>query len=172
MTSATSLDTIDSFLAGHRIALVGASRDPKDFTRAVMRDLLGHGYDVVPVNPAASDDRVEIEGRRVYRRLREVPGTIDGALVMTPASSTLAVARDALDARVPRVWMHRGIGTGAVDEDAVALLRERGVEVVAGECPFMFVGHPSGGHRWHGLLRKLLGRYPRRNGTKAHRPAA
>lgn len=165
MSSSTSLDTIDCFLAGHRIALVGASRDPKDFTRAVMRELLGQGYDVVPVNPAASDGQVEIEGRAAFRRLADVPGPVDGALVMTPAEITLEVARDALEAHVPRVWMHRGIGTGAVDEEAVALLRSRGVEVVAGECPLMFVGQPSGGHRLHGWIRRLLGRYPRRDET-------
>jgi uncharacterized protein len=167
MASFTSLEMIDSFLAGHRIALVGASRDSKDFTRAMMRELLVQGYDVVPVNPAASEGRLEIEGRPVYRRLTEVPGELDGALVMTPSEITPDVARDALEAKVPRVWMHRGVGRGALNEEAVALLRSRGVEVVAGECPFMFMGHPAGGHRLHGMIRRLFGRYPRHYGTTA-----
>ena len=43
---------IDSFLSCRRIAVVGVSRDPKDFSRAVLRELLKRGYDVVPVSPA------------------------------------------------------------------------------------------------------------------------
>jgi uncharacterized protein len=169
--SSTSLDTIDSFLAGHRLALVGVSRDPKDFTRTVMRELLANGYEVVPVNPVASEHHDSIEGRTAYPRLTEVPGKMDGALVMTPAEVTPEVARDALAANVPRVWMHRGIGEGAVDDGAVELLRARGVEVVAGECPFMFVGKPAGAHRLHGWMRQLLGRYPRRAEIPVQRPS-
>jgi len=39
------------FLAQRRIALVGVSRDPRDLSRALFRELRGRGYDVVPVHP-------------------------------------------------------------------------------------------------------------------------
>jgi predicted CoA-binding protein len=41
------------FLAQRRIALVGLSRDPKDFRRMLFRDMCHRGYDMAPVNPAA-----------------------------------------------------------------------------------------------------------------------
>jgi len=33
--------------------------------------------------------------------------------------------------------------------------------VVAGQCPFMFLPETAGVHRFHGLVRKIMGRYPR-----------
>src|SRR3954453_2532318 len=39
------------FLAGHRIAVVGASDEPKNFGGVILRALVDHGYDPVPVNP-------------------------------------------------------------------------------------------------------------------------
>ena len=48
---ATTRAEIDKFLSNHRIALVGVSRNPQDFSRAVFRELTARGYDVVPVNP-------------------------------------------------------------------------------------------------------------------------
>ena len=46
-----SKQAIDSFLSCRRIAVVGVSRDPKDFSRAVFRAFVERGYDAVPVNP-------------------------------------------------------------------------------------------------------------------------
>ena len=55
-----SKQAIDSFLSCRRIAVVGVSRDPKDFSRAVFRAFVERGYDAVPVNAAGG----EVEGRR------------------------------------------------------------------------------------------------------------
>jgi predicted CoA-binding protein len=153
------MKSIESFLKGKRIALVGASRNPKDFSRMMLREFIAHGYDMVPVN--ASVDSVEMEGRRVYRRLSDVPGRLEGALLMTPPSEAASLAPEILDCVVPRVWFHQGVGPGAVDERAVELLRGRGVDVVAGECPLMFLDGGKGIHRVHGRIRRIFGKYPR-----------
>jgi predicted CoA-binding protein len=153
------MKSIEAFLKGKRIALVGASRNPKDFSRAVLRELIAHGYDMVPVNP--SDENIETEGRPVYRRLSDIPGALDGALLMTPASVTASIANELLACGVPRVWLHQGVGPGAVDPKAVELLLGRGVDVVAGECPMMFLDGGRGVHRLHAWIRRLLGTYPR-----------
>ena len=42
---------IDDFLSRKRLALVGVSRNPQDFTRSMFREFRRRGYDVVPVNP-------------------------------------------------------------------------------------------------------------------------
>lgn len=150
---------IDDFLSGHRIALVGVSANPSDFSRAILRELVAHGYDIVPVRPGAG----EIEGRTAYPRLQDVPGTLDGALVMTSPSVSVQVAHDCAEAHVPRVWFHRGAGQGAVSEEAIAYCREQGMQVVPGRCPLMFLGdHPAFVHRLHAGVLKLIGRYPRR----------
>jgi predicted CoA-binding protein len=153
------MKSIESFLAGRRIALVGASRNPNDFSRVVLRELVTRGYDVIPVN--VSEGIAEMEGRPVYRRLGDVPGPLDGVLVMTPALVTASIAMEVLASGVPRVWLHHGVGPGAVDAKAVELLRGRGVDVVAGECPMMFLDGGKGVHRLHAWIRRLFGAYPR-----------
>ncbi len=41
----------EEFLASGRIAVIGASDDPKNFGGTILRELLAHGIDAVAVNP-------------------------------------------------------------------------------------------------------------------------
>jgi|GEM_PF-78928 len=151
-----SLTNIEAFLRQDRIALVGASHDPKSFSRAVMRELLEVGYDVVPVNPKGGT----IEGRTVYERLADIPEPVGGALVLVSAATSEAVVREAGAAGIPRVWLHRGGGPGSSSPEAVQAANELGLTLVDGECPLMFVGR-SKVHKMHGAMRRLGGRHPR-----------
>lgn len=150
---------IDDFLAQRRLALVGASRDPADFSRVVLRELLSRGYDVVPVNPEGA----EIEGRPCARRVSEIAPPVDAVLVMTPAAVSADVVRDCATAGVARVWLHRGAGIGAVSAAAVALCYEHGIRVVPGACPLMFLPGTGWFHGLHGLVLRLFGRHPRQS---------
>jgi hypothetical protein len=47
-----------------------------------------------------------------------------------------------------------------VSPEAVALCRERGIEVVDGECPFMFLPDTGWFHGVHRLFKRLGGRLP------------
>ena len=49
-----SLETISDFLAQKRIAMVGISREGKDFSISFFEEMARRGYDMVPVNPNAS----------------------------------------------------------------------------------------------------------------------
>jgi uncharacterized protein len=142
---------IEEFLAEKRLAFVGVSHDPKDFSRQLFRGLRERGYDVVPVSPRGG----EIDGQWVAARVQDVRPSVGGALLMIPPEATRQVVRDCHEAGVRRVWMHRGFGQGAVDPDAVAFCREHGMAVVAGECPFMFLPHAGLVHRFHHFLRRL-----------------
>jgi predicted CoA-binding protein len=147
---------IDSFLTCRRIAVVGVSHDPKDFSRAVFRAFVERGYDAVPVNAAGG----QIEGCRAASRVGDVQPPPEAAFLMTPSAATGQVVRECADAGVKRVWMHRGAGPGAVSPEAVTLCRERGIEVVDGECPFMFLQGTSWFHGVHRFFRRLGGRLP------------
>ena len=151
-----SKQAIDSFLSCRRIAVLGVSRDPRDFSRAVFRAFVERGYDAVPVNPNGGD----AEGRPCARRLAEVDPPVEGAFLITPPAATAQATRDCAEAGIRRVWMHRGAGQGAVSPEAVALCRERGIEVVDGECPFMFLPGTPFTHRVHHFFRRLGGRLP------------
>ena len=152
----TTMADVRDFLNQRRIAFVGVSRNPKDFSRMLFREMCNKGYDVIPVNPAAT----ELEGRRCFRRIQEIDPPVEGALLMTRPQDTEGVVRDCVDAGIRRVWMHRGGGQGAVSKEAADLCHEKGIGLVEGYCPFMFLPGTPFFHRIHGFLLKLAGGYP------------
>ena len=154
-----SLETIEDFLAQKRIAMVGVSREPKSFSIALFEELCKRGYDVVPVNPKTPS----VLGHPCFTRVQDVHPPVDAALIMTSPLATDTVVRDCADAGVRRVWMYRATGQGAVTPTAVAFCRDRGIQLVAGECPFMFLPAAGTIHRFHGFIRKITGRYPDRH---------
>lgn len=152
-----SLNVIQDTLAQKRIAMVGISRRPKDFSGMLLQELCRHGYEVLPVNPSLD----EAMGRRCYARVQEIEPAPEVALLMTSPEVTRAVVRDCAEAGIKRVWMFRGGGKGAVDAEAVEFCRAHGIEIVPGECPFMFLAPVQGVHRFHRLIAKVLGHYPK-----------
>ncbi len=155
--SSTNMTDVRDFLSQRRIAFVGLSRTSGDFSRSLFREMCGRGYDMVPVNPAAT----ELEGRQCFRRVQEVTPPVDAALIMTSPRDTERVVQDCAEAGIGRVWMHRGGGQGSVDEKAVEFCRQKSIRLVEGECPFMFFSGTQFFHRAHGFLRKMTGSYPR-----------
>jgi predicted CoA-binding protein len=153
----TTMAEVRDFLALRRIAFVGVSRDPKDFSRMLFREMCDRGYDMVPVNPAAG----ELEARKCFARVQEIEPPAEGALILTPPRDTERVVRDCAEAGIPRVWMHRGGGQGSVSREAVDFCRKQGIHLVEGYCPFMFLSHTPFFHRVHGFFLKLTGAYPR-----------
>lgn len=157
-----TLDTIEDFLAQKRIAMVGVSREPKDFSVMLFEELCRRGYDVVPVNPSLAD----VAGRNCVARVQDIKPAVDGALLMTSPSVTDVVVRDCVEAGIRRVWMYRAAGAGAVSWKAVEFCRAHGIAVVEGECPYMFLPE-NGFHKVHGFVRWITGSYPQRPGARA-----
>jgi predicted CoA-binding protein len=152
----TNLDEIQSCLQRPRVAFVGLSTDERDFSRAVAKELGERGYDVVPVNPKAET----IADRPAYPTVAAIPEPVQWVLVMTPPDTSAAVVADAHAAGVDHVWLHRGVGHGAVSDEAVALAKAHGMTLVAGECPLMFLGKPGFPHNVHAFFKKLAHHYP------------
>jgi len=152
-----AMEIIEDFLAQKRIAMVGLSRQPKDFSVMLFDELCRRGYDVVPVNPGAS----EVLGRPCFARVQDIRPPVDAVLLMTSPAVTEAVVEDCAAAGVRRVWMYSAGVQGAVSPKAVEFCAAHGIQVVPGECPFMFFPH-NGFHRVHGFIRKITGSYPRR----------
>lgn len=157
-TQSIAMETIEDFLAQKRIAVVGISRDPSSFSVKLCEELCRRGYDIVPVNPKIA----EALGQRCFARVQDIQPPVDTALLMTPADVTDSVVGDCAEAGVRRVWLYRAGGQGAVSLKAIKFCRERGIQVVPGECPLMFLPQTGTIHRIHGVIRKITGRYPRR----------
>ena len=152
----TTRADIVAFLAHHRIAVVGVSRDPKHFSRYMFDELCTRGYDAVPVNPQAQ----KLAGHPCFARVSMIKPPVQAALVMTPPGETEQVVRDCETAGIRAVWMHQGAGQGSGSPAAVEFCREHGLNVIEGHCPFMFLPHTQFVHRAHGFLLKVMGRYP------------
>jgi len=148
---------VRDFLAQKRIALVGMSHNRRDFSAVLFRELSSRGYDMVPVNPNLR----ETQGWHCFARVQDIVPPVDAALLITSPAVTDSVIRDCAEAGIHRVWMYRAGGTGAVSPEAVQFCREHNIEVVPGECPYMFLPGVGPIHWIHGCIRRLTGRFPK-----------
>jgi uncharacterized protein len=144
--------TVEAFLDSSKIAVVGASDDPKSFSSTVVHALMDHGCTVIPVNPAHDT----VAAMTCYPDLASIPASVDAVLVMVPAGAAAGVVEEAAAAGARRVWLFKGLGSqGALSDEAVAACERHGMEVVAGACPLMFLEPVGGFHRFHRALRRL-----------------
>lgn len=147
---------IDEFLAEKRVVFAGVSRDPKHFSHVLLAEFQRRGYEIVPVNPNAS----EVAGLPCYARIADIPLPVKAALVLTTGDATDAVVREAVAAGITHIWLYRAVGGGAVTTASVAYCREQGIALVPGECPLMFLPNTAWFHRMHGLIKRIAGTYP------------
>src|SRR5262249_24573655 len=151
------LKMVRDFLAQKRIAMVGVSRDNRTYSAKLFDELCCREYDMVPVNPRTD----KVQGRECYARVQDIQPPVQAALLMTSATLTEDIVRDCAEAHIRHIWMYRASGTGAVNQRAVELCDDWGIQVVAGECPLMFLPGTDAIHRMHGFVRKITGRYPK-----------
>ncbi|HMK46532.1 MAG TPA: CoA-binding protein [Methanocella sp.] len=83
---------LDPLLKPHSIAVIGASKDPSKWGYKIYHNILNNHYDgdVYPVNPTAQ----EILGRQCYPDLASIPGEVDLAVVVIPATAAMAIVDD------------------------------------------------------------------------------
>jgi predicted CoA-binding protein len=132
-------DNIQDFLARRRIAIVGVSHQSKDFSRMLFRAFRDRDFDVVPVNPGA---RV-IEKKYCFPRIQDIQPPVEAALLMTSPEVSEQIVRDCAAAGIRRIWIYRH------SPIAEAWCAERGIAVIAGECPMMFLNGAGWIHRVH-----------------------
>lgn len=143
---------VHDFMTAARIAVVGASDDPKNFARTIYTELRKHGHDAVAVHPHTAT----VDGDPCYPDLASVPGDVDGVVIMVHRDKSADVVAEAVARGVRRIWLFKGIGgAGAVSDRAVDLCRQHGVRVVAGACPLMFLEPVGSVHRFHRAVRRL-----------------
>ncbi len=150
-------DLISEFLRQKKIAIVGVSRDERDFSRTVFREFSERGYDVVPVNPQSG----AIDDAQFVSNIKDVSPAPDVVVIMTPPAATAQIVRECAEAGISRIWLHRSIGAGSVSDEALEFCAEHDIRVVAGYCPLMFLSEAGFVHRVHGFFLKLARAYPR-----------
>ena len=152
----TTLELIRQFLDEKRIAIIGASRHPKEFSRSLMAELQRRGVDVVPVNLHAP----EIDGVACARSILEVTPKVSAAIIMTPKYALKQSILECISAGVTTIWLFGLKGPGEFPADMLELCANRGVKVIPGYCPYMFMDNAGWFHRLHGSFNRMFGEYP------------
>jgi hypothetical protein len=108
------------------LAVVGLSPSPARPSHRVARAMLGFGYRIIPVRPAAA----EVMGLRAYPRLEEVPGPVD-LVVVFRSPDKIGPVVDACIARGDRrLWLQDGV----VNPAEAARAQAAGIQVVMDRC--------------------------------------
>jgi len=110
------------------IAVVGCSTNPEKDAHTVPKMMLEKGYNVLPVNPTAT----QIFGRPALKSLSEIKEPVDIVNVFRPGPECDKVAEEAIKMRPkPRaVWLQLGI----TNERAKKLCEEAGVQFIQDHC--------------------------------------
>ncbi|WP_436399517.1 CoA-binding protein [Roseobacter sp. S98] len=114
-----------------RIAAVGVSMNPVRPSYYVARYLGLRGYTVIPINPMHSGE--ELFGQPVYASLSDIPEPVDMVDIFRRSEAVPPVVDEALSVfpDLRTLWMQIGVE----HEDAAALARARGIDVVMNRCP-------------------------------------
>jgi uncharacterized protein len=124
------VDDVRAILTGTRVwAVVGCSPDPNRDSHRVASMLKRRGYQMIPVNPMAS----EILGERSYPTVAAIPADagVEVVDVFRRADAAGAHVDEAVAIGARAVWMQLGV----VDEAAAERGRAAGLRVVMDRCP-------------------------------------
>lgn len=110
------------------IAMVGLSADPMRPSHFAAIYMQSEGYDIIPVNPRYVGEK--ILGQMVYASLRDIPRPVDIVDVFRRPSETPALAREAVAIGAKVFWLQLGV----INDEAAAIAREGGLEVVMDRC--------------------------------------
>ena len=115
----------------HRVAVLGIKTEAQADQPAfyVPKYLADAGIEILPV-PVYYPEVTEILGKRVYRRLMEIPGSIDLVDVFRRSRDIDGHVEDILAKGPTAVWFQSGIRNDA----AAATLAKAGIKIVQDRC--------------------------------------
>lgn len=125
----SDVDAVELLRSARRIAVIGASPLPWRASNSVMRYLLDHGYECVPVNP----NHAEVMGRPSYPSLEAAvaaTGPFDIVDVFRRPEFTPDIARSAVATGCRALWLQQGV----ISPEAVRIAAEGGLDVVMDRC--------------------------------------
>jgi uncharacterized protein len=120
-------DEIKKFYMMKNIAVVGMSKNEEKAAHYVPRYLIDHGYNVIPVNPTAT----EILGRKSYPAVSSIPDRIDIVDIFRRSEDVLSVVEDTLKKEdIKVIWMQEGI----YSKEAEKMAKEKDISAVYNRC--------------------------------------
>ncbi len=122
-------EAVELMRSARRIAVIGASSLPWRASNSVMRYLLDHGYECVPVTPK----RPQVLGLTTFPTLEAAvaaTGPFDIVDVFRRSEHTPEIARSAVATGSGALWLQQGV----ISPEAVRIAHAGGLEVVMDRC--------------------------------------
>lgn len=145
--------SIKTFLELKNIAIVGVSSSGKGFGVAVYNHLKENGYTVFGVNRKGGFSN----NTKLYPSLFKIEHPIDGIITIIPPSETELIVQAAFDLGIKNIWMQQGSDS----KNAISFCKEKGINIISGECILMFAEPVKSVHKFHRWIYKLVGKYPK-----------
>ena len=149
-------EIIHYILEEKRMVMYGLSTNPKDFSHQIYQELKKHDYDIYAVNPKG-DSVGEIV---LHHPLDHIPEEYETAYIMVNPVFVEDIIEHCKEQGIKRIWLHRGVGQGAVSPEAVHYCNEHDLDLVDGACILMYLDDTALIHRVHRWISKLLGDFP------------
>ncbi|NOZ25042.1 MAG: CoA-binding protein [Nitrospirae bacterium] len=129
---------LDFIFCPTTVAVIGASNRPGSVGLAVFKNLLHGNFSGIlyPVNLRAKS----VCGVRAYPSISDIPDQVDLAVIIVPAASTPAVAREAAEKGVKGLIVisagFREVGPegAAIERELLSICRENGIRLVGPNC--------------------------------------
>ncbi|MCS7374359.1 MAG: CoA-binding protein, partial [archaeon GB-1845-036] len=114
------------------VAIIGASRKPGKIGHEILKNIIEYGYkgEIYPINPKAD----EILGKKVYKSILEVPGTVDLAIIVIPAKFVAEVLEECGKKGVKAVAVISSgfgeVGKHDMEEEIVEISKKYGMRLL------------------------------------------
>ncbi len=145
-------ESINNFLSSKNIAVVGASRNNKKFGFSAYNYLKTKGFNVSAVNPNTD----VIDGDPCYKSLEDIPGKIEGVLVVLPPEKSTEIVKQAHSLNISNIWLQQG----AESDEAISFCKDKGMNIIHKQCILMFIEPLSFPHNFHRWVNKITRKIP------------
>ncbi|MFN8257626.1 MAG: CoA-binding protein [Bacteroidales bacterium] len=126
---------VANFLAQKNIAFAGYSSEGAEVANGLYKKFKENGYNAIAVNPKYK----EVKNVPCYPNLKSIPEKVDAVMISTPPQATIDVVKECIDLGIKYVWIHKSIGSGSFNAEAVELAEKSGLEIIPMACPMMFL---------------------------------
>ena len=95
------MKNLDRAFKPNRVAIIGASPDPKKIGHQVIKNIVDGGYEgeIIPIHPKADS----VLGHKAYKSLNDVPEGVDLAVICIPATLVVAAMEECARRKVGAV---------------------------------------------------------------------
>jgi uncharacterized protein len=152
MTTKTSIKEVKSFLNKRNYIFYGVSSNKAKFGNSVIKHLVKNGSSVFPVHPEIK----ELDGIKCYKSIEEIENKPDAAIILLSPENTGKVLQNIYDAGIKNVWIQQR----SESEKAISFCRDKGINLIHGECILMFSEPVTFIHKIHKWINGIAGKLP------------